>query len=421
MTKKFILKTRSGIAHVVLAMLVCAGARADTITVNTNAVYYATTYSSPTTVQPTNAVFAYYGFRTAVLNGAVYTTGISSVPEMDKCPPEQILFSFTGTNFELIINPFSSTVNGAYASPYFTLSDGQTTTIYTNMPPFVRNNSDIFYVPVTFGNNITHHLKLSLKGGFGGINVTSGSCSGYVPATKPNLWIDGGDSYVEGYNPTVSVDGSASFWFDGFVWQVMGLQANTIVVPCGVSGTGFYNTNSSTGDLPYTWRMTNDVWGLYTNAVASGLYGNIFISWNGTINDLGAPTNAVFQNATNVLAQTKAHCPQASVFLIGNWLGVGGESSPSPNDYALEWAMTNAAAATGMPVFDPIPANLKNGGNYYTFYPPGSGTDSVHPSAAGYAIYAAFVNSNLTAAYGAAWTNSSGNVFPAPLLLPLHW
>lgn len=394
-----------------LIVVLCAAgvvSRADTIVVNTNAVYYSTTYSGPTMISPTSGSFTYYGFRTTNDNGVVYATGISSVPEMEKCPPVQVTFNFTGTNFELILDPFDS-VAGAYSSPYFTLSDGQTTTIYTNMPRFAQNNGDIFYVPVSFGSNITHHLKFCLKGGFAGINVTNGAFAPYTLSPKPNLWIDGGDSYVEGYNPTVSVNNYASFWFDGFVWQVMGLQSNTIVVPCGVSGTGFYNTNNSTGDLPYTWRMTNDVWGLYTNAVASGLYNNIFISWNGTINDLGAPTNAVFQNATNVLAQTRAHCPQATVFLIGNWLGAGGESSPGATDYALEWAMTNAAATVGMTVFDPIPANLKNAGNYYTFYPPGSGTDSVHPSAAGYAIYANWVETNMANSFGTNWTTGGGS------------
>lgn len=391
-----------------LTVLTWMRAAADTITVNTNADHYSTEYSGPTTLSPTNAIFTYYGFRTTNESGVVYATGISSIKELDKCPPEQFTFDFTGTNFEVILNPFSGTVDAAWASPYFTVSDGVMTTIYTNMPPYVRNNSDDFYTMVTFSSNILHHVSMAIKGGFMGINYTNGSFAATVPAVKPNLWIDGGDSYVEGYNPTVSVNGYSSFWFDGFVWDIGGLNSNTIVVPCGVSGTGFYNTNASTGDLPYPFRMTNDVWALYTNALASGLYHNIFISWNGTINDLTRPTNAVFQDATNVMEQTKAACPAATVFMVGNWLGAGGEFAPGANDYALEWAMTNAAAAAGVPIFDPIPANLKNSGNYNTFYPSGSTTDGVHPSAAGYLIYATWLNTNIANTFGTNWTMDTG-------------
>lgn len=397
-----------------MALTVSFAVRGDTISISTNTAHYATTYSTPAPVVigPTNAIFAYYGLPTNLVRAAIYSTGISSVDAMDKCPPVHVLFSFTGTNFEIQINPFTTTTNAAYSTPYFTISDGQTTTSYTNMPPFTQSGSANAWVPIVFSSNITHHVTLVLKGGFAGVDYTNGSFAGYVPAAKPNLLIHFGDSYVEGYNPCVALGyygNAASFWFDGFVHQLEALQTNLVTIEEGVSGTGFYHTNGTTHDLPYLWRMTNDCWGIYSNALASGLYSRIFIGVNGTINDFGDPTNAVFQNATNWLAQTRLHCPAATVFMVGNWLGVGGESSPGPNDYALEWAMTNAAAVEGWPIFDPIPANLKNAGNYNVFYPPGSTSDSVHPSAAGYLIYATWLNTNLANTFGTNWTSPGGN------------
>ena len=124
-----------------IGLLACLDADADTITVRTN-LNYSTAYTSPAFLAPTNNVFTYYGFRTTNENGTVYATGISSAGELDKCPPEQFTFSFTGTNFEIELNGFSGSVNGAWSSPYFTVSDGQATTSYTNVPAFARNNSD---------------------------------------------------------------------------------------------------------------------------------------------------------------------------------------------------------------------------------------------------------------------------------------
>jgi hypothetical protein len=377
------------------------------LTVVTNYAW-ATEYTtpSPTFLYGSNSVFTQYGLRTTNESGTIYTWGISLPAEMDKCPPEQFTFDFTGTNFEIVFNGFPGNGSGNYTDPYFSISDGVTNVSYTNSPRYTRNNSANLFSYIRFPNNTIHHITIRAKGGFVGINYTNGTFAATTPTVKPNLLIDESDSYGEGFNPTVSMsEGGSSFWFDGFLWQLMTNQPNLFVVPCALSGTGFYTTNAGTGGLPYWTRTTNDVCALYTNALGSGLYSHIFICANGTINDLGQPTNAVFQNATNVLGTFERLCPAATVFLVGNWLGAGGETSPGANDYALEWAMTNAAAAVGVPCFDPIPANLKNAGNYNTFYPTGSGTDSIHPSAAGYQIYANWLQTNLANTFSGLYTN----------------
>lgn len=391
-------------------ILVAVAVRADTITVQTNYAY-STEYTTPApvTLYGSNSVFAQYGYRTTNESGTIYTWGLSASSEMDKCPPEQMVFDFTGTNFELILNGFPGNGSGNYSDPYFSISDGTTNVSYTNSPLYTRNNSFNLFSIIRFANNITHHITLRVKGGFVGINCTNGTFSSTTITTKPNLLIDESDSYGEGFNPCVTMsEGGSSFWFDGFLWQLMNQQPNLVVVPASLSGTGFYTTNGSS--QPY-WlgRDTNDVAALYTNAMASGLYNHIFICANGTINDMTQPTNAVYQNATNVLGTFKTLCPQATVFLVGNWLGAGGRTTPGSDDYALEWAMTNAAATEGVPCFDPIPANLKNAGNYNVFYP--AGTDSVHPSAAGYLIYSTWLQTNLAYTFGATYTNPG--VLPA--------
>lgn len=382
---------------------------ADVITVITNSDHYASIYTSPTLVGSTDSRFTYYGFPTNDEFGATYAAGISSAAELDKKPPVVTWFTFTGTNCEVILFPFG-TGTYAFTPPYFTIMEGTNVTAYTNMPPFVQNNNNPFYVQLTFSQNTTHVLKLALNGGFMGIDFTNGSLASFTPSLKPNVWMDVGDSYVEQYNPNITLDGDAVYWH-GWLYDIWTLETNNVIIPSGVSGTGFYATNSGTdglGDLPYTWRMTNDVWGVYSNLVSSGLYNHIYISFNGSVNDFvqvgdnPSITNIIFGIATNCLYQTKVHCPLATVFLIGNWLGVGGESSPSAADYELEWAMTNAAAVANVTCFDPIPANLKNAGNLYTAWYP-SPTDNVHPAAAGYWIMANWAESNLDATYGSNW------------------
>jgi lysophospholipase L1-like esterase len=387
----------------ILWVLLLAGvaAWADTITINTTQ-YTATRLASPTTYAATNTgVFTYYGWPTTNFGSEVQTLTHDLVP----FPPLQVSFDLTGTNCELLINSYNN-VAGGWDMAYFTLSDGATTTIYTNIPDLGPGSSP-YYVNVAFGSNITHHLLLSIKGGFNGVNVSAGNVVALHTLSKPNLLIVEGDSYVQGFNPTLNVYGYNSYWFDGYVWQLAKLLPNTIAIPSGLGGTGFVANNGGL-TTNYSGRVVQDILSVYTNAVNSGLYNQIFVTAAGTINDLGMPTNTVFQQVTNVMSLIESSCPKAKVFMIGNWMGVGGEQAPGPNDYALEWAMTNAAAVLGLPIFDPIPANLKNANNYYTFYPSGD-TDSVHPSAAGYAIYAGWLNTNLANVFGTNWNATAQN------------
>lgn len=385
----------------------------DVITYDTSADHASSTFTSPTFVGQGSSDFTYYGEPTNIPSweSAVYADGISSAPELDKAPPVNVWFNFTGTNFEIELFPYSIGTY-AYNPPYFEIMEGTNETFYTNAPPFVENNNNPFFVPVYLSQAGTHHLKLAVHGGFVGIDYTNGVLSAWTPALKPNAWLDCGDSYTEGYNPTVTVDGYGSYWFSGYVRDVGRLETNNVVIPCAISGRGFYCTNTSTSPygLPYTYTMTNDVWGTYSNLVASGLYNHIFISFNGSLNDgvqvddNPSITNTIFSIATNCVLQTKAHCPLATVFMIGNWMIAGGEMSPSAPDYELEWAMTNAAAVSGVTIFDPIPANLKNSSNYYTdWYPPGSGTDNTHPAAAGYWDLANWIETNMVNTFGTNW------------------
>lgn len=359
-------------------------------------------FTNPTLSRATNeSVFTYYGFPTTNYSGDVYSIGISSAAELAKFPPVQVFFSVTGTNFEMLINSI-----GGGSVAYYTLSDGFTATHYTNSS-FTGGGTQPSYTIVTFATNTTHQLSLSIKGGFRGINTTNGnSVSSYSLDPRPNLLIMEGDSYTEGYNPSVLVFGHQSLWFDGWVWQLAGLVPNTISVPSAISGTGFVNTG---GGSNYGARVVADICVLYTNAISSGKYSRLFIAASGTINDLSFASNSIYTNAVDVYTAMKNKCPQASVFAVGNWLGAGGRTSPQADDIAGDRALSNAAQVVSIPYYSAISANLRNTSTYNTFFPPGN-TDSVHPCAAGYAIMAQWVNTNLASTFGSNW--SAGGLTP---------
>lgn len=362
--------------------------------------YTSTTLSNPTTYGATSSIFNYYGFPTTNYSGSVISSiGISSATELSKFPPVQVSFDITGTSCELILNPYNY-VGAADSMAYYTLSDGTTTTSYTNSAYVGWSGATPRYIPITFSSSTTHHMTLSLKGNFMGVNVASGNTLSSYALPKPNLLIVEGDSYTEGYNPNVLVNGFSSVWFDGWVWQLARLQPNTLAVPNAVSGTGF------TTGTPFGSRVVPDICTLYSNAVSSGKYNQIFITVSGSINDLGVSTNTLYTAATSVYTTLRNNCPQAHLFFVGNWLGAGGRLSPLAADIDNDNALSAAAIAVGVPYFSAIKANVRNAGNYSTFFPAAT-TDSVHPSAAGYAIMAQWVNTNLAYTFGTNWDSSS--------------
>lgn len=376
---------------------------ADTITVGGSPLV------NPTTYPATSSVFTYYGFLTtndpAAGGSIVSTIGISSTNEMKKFPPVQVAFDLTGTSCEVIVNNYDSPDN-FLTVPYFTVSDGATTTSYTNVPYMGPSNTNTYSVPVSFSSSTTHHVRLSIKGNFGGVRVASGNTiSASSPSPKPNLLIVEGDSYTEGYNPTVFVFGYPSFWFDGWVWQLARLVPNTIAVPSGIGGTGFVSSNGGTTPA-YGQRVVADICSVYNNAVASGKYNQIFITASGSINDITADTNTLYTAATNVYTILKNNCPQARIFFVGNWLGVGGRMTAQADDLINDSTLARAAGTVGIPYMSPVLSNIRNAGNYDLFFPPGI-TDSVHPSAAGYAIMAQWVNTNLSYVFGTNWDAAS--------------
>lgn len=381
---------------------------ADTITVDT-VTHYQSTLINPTTYAATNAgVFTYYGFPTTNYPGSggatISSIGISSPSELAKFPPVQVSFDFTGTRCELLIDSYDY-VNGVWSKAWFTLSDGVTTTAYTNIPDMGPGNRP-YYVPITFSSNTTHHLMLSVKGNFAGVNVSTGNTLAGRVLSKPNLLIVQGDSYTEGYNPTLWVFGYPNFWFDGWVWQLAGLVPNTIAIPSGISGTGFVSSNGGTSPT-YGDRVIADICAVYANAVASGKYSQIFITASGSINDLSYNTNTLYSAATNVYTILKNRCPQARIFFVGNWLGVGGRLTPQPDDLADDAALSAAATTVGVSYFSPVKDNVRNADNYYSlFFPPGL-TDSIHPAAAGYGVMAQWVNSKLAYTFGTNWNANS--------------
>lgn len=394
------------IVLVILLMLVAAIVSfAQSFTVGSGTS--STSFTSPAVHLATDSVFTYYGF--AVTNyasapsGTLFSTGISSAAAVAKFPPIQVSFSLTGTNMEMLLDARDYPASTPLAA-YFELSDGYTTTVYTDSPSTIAGQTPK-YITVLFATNTTHDIMLSLKGGLRSISVTNGNTLATKLLTpKPNLLIVQGDSYTEGYNPNFTFNGYQCYWFDGWVYRLAKTVPNTIPVQLGVSGTGFSN-GSGTG-IDYLSRVA-DVINIYSNAVASGKYGRIFITASGTINDLSQSTNTVFANATNFYTQVINACPTAHVFSVGNWLGVGGRTSAQADDLGLDVALSNATASVSIPWFSPIQAEIRTAGNYNTFFPSGT-TDSIHPSAAGYEIMATWVNTNLTYTFGSTW--SAGGV-----------
>jgi lysophospholipase L1-like esterase len=398
------MKTILSLATLLVAVL-ASHAQSFTISYDDQASHF----TGASTVAATDtSVFTYCGFATT--NPAltyIYSKGISSASEMQKLPPVQVMFDVTGTSFELVMGSHDY-INGTDERGYFTLSDGITTTLYTNSSYIGPATYIPNYTLVTFTNGGTHHMTLSVKGGFKGVNVTSATVSKRVLSPKPNLLIVLGDSYTEGYNPTVSVFGVVpSYWFDGWVWQLAQLASNTVPVQCAVSGTGFI---AGSPTVHYGARVVSDVCGLYTNALNSGIYNNIFITASGTINDRGADTNALFIAVTNIYATIKAACPQAKIFVLGNWYGAGGASSPGAADFANDTVMSTAASIFNLPYFSPSKSAsaLLTSANYNLFFPSGI-TDSVHPSAAGYAVMAKWMHTNMVATFGTNWSASAAN------------
>lgn len=409
-------------AVILLLLVASSAAWGDTLTIGTNGSAYSTEYTGTvTTWAPTNSVFTYYALPVTWTGSTLYATGIDSSYAQSLQPPVQVRFKLVNaSNLEFNITGFNLT--NAYRTPYFSISDGTTNTPITNSPVYVRNNGNTYFTRINFGTTNEHDITFWLSGGLAGVNTTNGTLLPWVPTNKPNLLIISGDSYTQGYLP----DGSAGMypsgpsWFYGYGQQCVSSNADTFAMLLGISGTGYYHTNGSTGDLPYRFAMTNNCL-LASNAVVSGKYSHVWYCLAGTINDWDdvsatpSLTNAVFQAATNVMGYTRQQLSdpsltnKLSLFAIGNWCGVGGESVPGTGDYNLEWAMTNAAVQEGWLIYDPIPTTLRTVGNYSTFFPssPAGVSDSVHPSIAGYQIYATWLNTNLVNTFGATWTTPS--------------
>lgn len=399
-----------------LALAAGPAALADTITLGGSSSTSTTTYAA------TNSVFTYYGFPVTnypAAGGAVSSYGINNASEMAKFPPVQVSFDLTGTNFWLMIDNRdyvngTTYVGSGQTTAYFTVTDGTTITAYTNVPQIGEGAAVPTSVLVSFANNTTHHVTVALKGNFAGVKVPAGATlSKTVVSTKPNLLIVLGDSFTEGYNAAANVYGWPSYWFDGWVWQLARLVPNTVAVPSGIGGTGFFagGTNAN-----YTARVVSDVCALYTNAVNSGKYSQIFITASGTINDRGDFNNGLsipdqgvlYTNALYVYSTIKSACPQARLFFVGNWYGIGGSSSPGFPDRVNDSILSNVAVQVSIPYFSPSRSSsaLLTAANYDAYY---AGGDNIHPNAWGYSLLANWVNTNLTATFGTNWNSGSTN------------
>ena len=396
----------------ICALLLLTGfsAKADTITLATN-VYNASQMTNPTYYAATNSAFTYYGFPTTVAatDNALYTAGtISSIgmTNLSAAPPVQVAFDFTGTNFELVTEAWN-----------LTIEDGITITSVTNCPQlYLTPNRE--YFSVSFSSNITHHLQLNIQGGFVGINLTNGSLTSRT-LPKQNLLIVEGDSYTEGYHQYLT---TSYKWFDGWVWQLARLVPNTVCIPSGIGGTGFLNTNNSGGGN-YASRVVTDVCAIYTNAIASGKYDQIFITASGTVNDSGQNTNALYTAATNLYTTIKTACPSANVFFVGNWRVALGQSAPSANEINEDSQYAAAASSLGIPYFSPLQDVVLNGGaggygamgvgNYDLFFPANENSDNIHPGRYGYGVMAAWINTKLANTYGSLWSGTTNTVVAA--------
>lgn len=387
-----------------MGLIFCFSVHADTITFGGETA--SSSITSPTLTGYGDSKFTYYGFPTTNYGTSFsYSAGISSTSELHKFPPQQLTFTLTGTNFEVYCLGYDPLSASDGQGITFTINDGTQTTSYTNAWAGHAGITGYRYVMVNFGSNIIHNITMAISGGFGGINTGAGnSIAQRILSPKPNLLIIEGDSYTEGYNPTVQygyMNSYSSWWFDGWAWQLAQLVTNTICIPSGVSGTGY-----ASGPPTYFQRVIADICTTYTNAVASGKYNNIFVFPSGTINDESYP-EYIPTNSLNLYWTLKTNCPLAYVCVVGNWYGYGGSSSPSVGALANNMTLSNSAYLTGLPYFSPIAANLVNAGNYNTFFPPGSTTDSVHPGRVGYGIMANWVNTNLVNTFGTNW-NAGG-------------
>ncbi len=258
-----------------------------------------------------------------------------------------------------------------------------------------------YYIQVSFASNTTHHVRLNIAGTFYGLTIPATSTIvATTVAQKPNLLIVEGDSYTQGYHQ----DTGWPYWFDGWVWRLSGQFNNCVVVPSAWGGTGFIHTNGGAGPK-FVDRIYSDVCQVYTNALNSGQYNNIFITASGSVNDHSEDTNALYLQVTNYYTILKANCPAAKIFFVGNWRQGLGFSAPTDNELGEDSKFQQAAAALGIPYYSPIQANLLNSATYNIFFQ--GDTDSIHPGRAGYAIMANFVSTNLVATYGNDWTGTN--------------
>ena len=381
----------------------------------------------------TNNAFAYFGLPSSnVVSAAGNSNGSwDQVPWGDQywmrtayapinnvypLPPIEVKFDFTGTNFEVLLNNsyWPGNLNGN-AHEDFIITEGTNVTRRTDCPQILNNA--VTYVPVTFSQNITHHLTLRLIGSFYGINIKAGESITASTLPKYNLLLVNGDSYAQGYTLDYSYgDGSQqNNWLDGWCLQLENIVTNLVVAPFGVGGTGFVSTNSG-GVLNYTNSAREaELLLAYTNAYNSGLYNNIYITGLGTINDYGIPTtNALVANATAWYQHVLTNCTNARVFFIGTAANVGQDihnftlnSWVGPNEAMQSTVATNL----GIPFISLIsPAGVVNQGNIAGFY----GADNAHPSVSGYKQMAAYINTNLSYIYGTNWnpygpTNGGGS------------
>ena len=339
--------------------------------------------TSPTFYSFTNSFFRYPGLDHTNYqhpNASFLQTVGTGISSTNEHPPLIVSFRYTGTRFEL------KSINEQNGS--FRIKSGEG--IFDSVPYnfFYANSSPTLYA-FTYSSNDTRDVTLEIQGAFAGINVEAGSTIATNPTPYRQLIVVG-DSYVEGYNPVPG--GQDTRWIFGFASMMQTLTTNLIVIPSGISGTGY--TNSFQDGVPYGQRLGPDVLKYATNGRAT----ETFILITGSINDNGYTSNQVYTAGTNIYAQLASNAPNARLMVARTW---SKDSTPSAGIQTVNIGQSNACKLFNLPSFETM--NWISAGNIATYI----GSDSVHPSSTGYLAFAQSLATNIQSAFPSFGTNGA--------------
>lgn len=351
-----------------LLVLATFGAFAEVPTFTVGSAGGASTLTSPTFYGMTNALFTYYAapVTTIAYHGQNYytTTGIFSDADV---MPLAVSFKINAQSFEFSV--------GCPFNVYFETFD-QSDFSPINGPASINNLQKL--VQVQFATkadrNITLWISGTLGGYFGGINVATGDSITATTQPTQKLLAVLGDSYTEGYSQT----DANSRWLGGFAMLFPQSCHNVQVLPSGVGGTGYVwpGTGAKTN---YQWRVTNDVIALNPD----------FLIITGGLNDYAnsVATNTFYTACTNLFASVSSALPRTKIAVVGPWSKDSTASASATNFAVLCGA---AAGVYGLRYINPISQGWINAGNIGTYI----GSDSVHPTLAGYSYFANRIRTN---------------------------